>query len=256
MKKIIRKIYRIFLRNKIVTPLIELKLPNFPRYLGFFISYSKYRLKTETNKPKLKDISPQLEDRTKETNPNPHYFYQAVWTAGKVIKNKPKEHVDIGSQVDLIGFLTNVTKVKFVDLRPLTLKLPNLEIIKGDATKLPFPENSIKSLSCLHVAEHIGLGRYGDKLDPEGTKKACSELTRILAKGGDLYFSAPIGQERIEFNAHRIHWPQTIINYFEELEMVEFSAIDDSGRLILNANPSDFKRSRFGCGLFHFKKSA
>lgn len=254
MKKIIRRVYRAIFRNKFITPLIELKLPNFPRYLGFFISYIHYRLKTKNNKPKIKDIFPQLEDKTKDTRPDPHYFYQAVWTAGKIIKDKPKEHIDVGSQIDLIGFLTNITKVKFVDLRPLALNLSNLEIIKGDITRLPFPDQSIKSMSCLHVAEHIGLGRYGDSLDPKGTEKACSELARILAPEGSLYFSVPIGREKTEFNAHRVHQPQTIISYFAGLSLMEFSAVDDKGRLILNANPSDFKKDRFSCGLFHFKK--
>lgn len=254
MKKTIKKIYRAAFRNKLITPLIELKLPNFPRYLVFFISYIRYRLKVKNNKPKIKDIFPQLEDKTKDTRPDPHYFYQATWTAGKIIEDKPKEHIDVGSQIDLIGFLTNITKVKFVDLRPLTLNLPNLEIIKDDITQLPFPDESVKSLSCLHVAEHIGLGRYGDKLDPKGTEKACHELARILAPGGNLYFSVPIGRERTEFNAHRVHQPETIMGYFARLSLMEFSAVDDHGRLILNAKPLDFRKNRFSCGLFHFKK--
>ena len=249
-----RKIYRLFLRNRLITPLIELKFPNFSRYIVFLYDYFHYRW-LSTDKPKFKDIFPQLEDKTKDTRPDPHYFYQASWTAGKIIKDRPQEHVDIGSQVDLIGFLTNITKIKFVDLRPLSLVLPNLENIKGDITNLPFPDESVKSLSCLHVAEHIGLGRYGDKLDPEGTKKACQELARVLAMRGNLYFSVPIGKERTEFNAHRIHQPQTIIDYFIDLALIEFSAIDDRGRLILNARPSDFKNSRYGCGLFHFKRT-
>ncbi len=250
----LRKTYRVIFRNKLITPLIELKLLNFPRYFGFFISYIRYRLKSKDNKPKFKNIYPQLEDKTKDTRPNPHYFYQAVWTAGKIIKTKPKEHIDTGSQVDLIGFLTNITKVKFVDLRPLALGLSNLEIVKGDITCLPFPNGSIKSLSCLHVAEHIGLGRYGDELDPRGTEKACQELVRVLAQKGNLYFSLPIGHERTEFNAHRVHRPQTIIDYFNGLKLIEFSVVSDAGQLILNANPNDFEKSRFSCGLFHFQK--
>jgi hypothetical protein len=36
---------------------------------------------------------------------------------------------------------------------------------------MPFEDNTALSLSCLHVAEHIGLGQYGGPLDPLGTKK-------------------------------------------------------------------------------------
>lgn len=142
-----------------------------------------------------------------------------------------------------------------MDIRPLNAELPNLENIKGDILHLPFPDNSIKSLSCLHVAEHIGLGRYGDPLDPLGTKKACAELARVLVPGGNLYFSVPIGKERVQFNAHRIHQPQTILGYFRNLKLLEFSAIDDKGKLHTNTSSASFNNSKHSCGLFHLTKT-
>ena len=45
------------------------------------------------------------------------------------------------------------------------------------------------------MLEHIGLGRYGDPIDPQGTEKAATELQRVLAPGGDLYLSLPIEKE-------------------------------------------------------------
>jgi hypothetical protein len=35
----------------------------------------------------------------------------------------------------------------------------------------------------MHVVEHVGLGRYGDALDPKGDARACAELARVLAQG-------------------------------------------------------------------------
>src|SRR2546430_12288402 len=49
----------------------------------------------------------------------------------------------------------------------------------------PFGDLELSSVSCLHVAEHIGLGRYGDAIDPLGTRKAIGELARVLAVDGD-----------------------------------------------------------------------
>ena len=119
---------------------------------------------------------------------------------------------------------------------------------------MPFKDNSVNSLSCLHVAEHIGLGRYGDSLDPFGTKKSCQELSRVLTKGGNLYFSLPIGKPRICFNAHRIHSVSQILQYFNGLELVEFSGIDDGGLFRENIDINTFKDSDYACGLFWFKK--
>ncbi len=117
-----------------------------------------------------------------------------------------------------------------------------------------FKKNSISSLSCLNVAEHIGLGKYGDKLDPYGTKKACGELAKILAPGGNLYFSGSVGYERVCFNAHRVNSPKKIVEYFKDLELVELSAIDDQNKFVENIDIEILENSSFACGLFHFIK--
>ena len=119
---------------------------------------------------------------------------------------------------------------------------------------MPFEDNSVGSLSCLHVAEHIGLGRYGDELDPDGTEKACRELSRILTVNGNLYFSLPVGKQKTYFNAHRVHSPGTIIDYFKDLKLVELSGVTDSGRFTENIDIDVLEKSNYACGLFWFRK--
>jgi hypothetical protein len=104
------------------------------------------------------------------------------------------------------------------------------------------------------VAEHIGLGRYGDPLDPLGTFKACKELQRVLASGGNLYFALPVGKPRVCFNAHRIHSPDQILEYFAELKLVEFSFVNDEGHFLQNVEPDIARDAKYGCGLFQFTK--
>lgn len=105
------------------------------------------------------------------------------------------------------------------------------------------------------MAEHIGLGRYGDKLNPYGTRKACKELQRILAPGGNLYFSVPVGKPRVCFNAHRINSPKKIVEYFRALKLVELSAIDDQNNFVENIDIDTLENSSFTCGLFWFTKN-
>ena len=57
-------------------------------------------------------------------------------------------------------------------------------------------------MSCLHVAEHIGIRIYCDSININGTKDAVEELQRTLAKKGNLFFFVPIGKDSIYFNAH------------------------------------------------------
>lgn len=227
----------------LLRPLIDLKRAStgMTNYLPFIKNLLAYK-KLEKRLPvPLRELNPQLHDQTPTTPVDYHYFYQQLWVFRKALQQKPASHLDVGSSYELSGYLSHIVPTTFADLRPIDVKLDNLKIIKADIADLPLDSNSQDSVSCLHTIEHIGLGRYGDKLDADGTKKACRELFRVLKPGGRLYLSVPIGRERVCFNAHRIFHPQTILNYFDGLRLIEFSVIDDG---ILD----------YGCGLFLFEK--
>lgn len=237
-------------------PLIRTKvlsgLSKYPAYLRDCFKYSRI----DGAEPiKLRDTYPCLFDKKTTTRIDSHYFYQDIWAFKKIYSLKPKFHVDVGSSVNFVGFLTAITKVNFVDIRPLDAPyLTNIENIKGSILELPYEDNSLESISCLHVAEHIGLGRYGGPLDPLGTKKAATELSRCLAKGGNLFFSLPVGKPRLCFNAHRIHSPKQILQYFSDLKLVEFSGTDDNKRFMQNIDVDILENARYGCGMFWFTK--
>lgn len=223
----------------------------YPRFVRDLIYYKKME---NSGKVNLLDSQPCLLGKTKTSSFDAHYFYQDIWATKKILESKTPNHIDIGSRVDFVGFLSSFVNVTFVDIRPLEVGLENFNSLKGNILSLPFEDNSISSLSCLHVAEHIGLGRYGDKLDPLGTEKACRELARVLARGGDLYFSLPVGKPKTCFNAHRIHAPGQIINYFKGLELVEFSGINDNKEFKKNIDTAELENGNYACGLFWFKK--
>jgi hypothetical protein len=117
-------------------------------------------------------------------------------------------------------------------------------------------DHSVESLSSLHAVEHFGLGRYGDHIDPRGCFRAMQSLARVLRVGGTLYFSVPIGRERLEFNAHRIFSPATILDSFRGLTLKSFAAVDDDGLLDPHATPEGYSAARYACGLFEFSKPA
>ncbi len=185
-----------------------------------------------------------------------HYFLQDIWAARRIFESGVQEHFDIGSRID--GFVAHCAvfcKVKILDIRALPDLDQNIQFIQADATDLKnIASDSLSSVSSLHVFEHIGLGRYGDPLGATNLDKAIQEVTRVLAPGAPLYFAVPIGIQRLEFNAHRIFGVETVIELFKTLKLAEFSAIDDQDNLVLHANPSDYARAEYSCGLFVFKK--
>ena len=115
--------------------------------------------------------------------------------------------------------------VTIVDIRELRSAVSGLDFVHADPTSLrQFDDGSIESLWSLHAVEHFGLGRYGDPVDPQAPFKVMEAFARVLAPGGSLYFSVPVGRERLVFNAHRIFAPSTIISALDGLKLLSFSA--------------------------------
>ncbi len=223
-------------------------------FVGDWVVYRRL-LGQNSLKPKVY-FFPQIFDKDPSSHTfDKHYVYMDRWAAEKIITARPAEHIDVGSSIRFLSFVSVFVPVKFVDIRPIQTDFNNFQCVAGSILNLPFKENSVKSLSCLHVAEHIGLGRYGDPLDPLGTQKACGELARVLAPGGTLYFALPIGRPATYFNAHRVHDPATILNYFSGLKLLNFAAVSDRGRFTPEANPEDYKNSRYACGMFEFARA-
>jgi SAM-dependent methyltransferase len=163
------------------------------------------------------------------------YFFQDQLVARWIHDAKPLRHVDVGSRIDgFIGNLSVFREVEVIDIRPLPLPLPNVRFHQLDLMKtLPVEWiGSTDSLSCLHTIEHFGLGRYGDPIDPYGHLKGLEQLKRMVAPGGRLYLSTPIGPERVEFNAHRVFAPKTVLGWFSgDWEIECFAVIDDDHRV-------------------------
>lgn len=208
-------------------------------------------------KSEITRITPYLNDNTSTTYFDSHYIYHPAWAARILSINKPEYHIDISSTLHFCSIVSAFIPVHFYDYRPAKLILNNLKTGEADLLNLPFSTDSVKSLSCMHTVEHIGLGRYGDPIDFEGDIKAMKELSRVLAPGGTLLFVVPVGVPRIEFNAHRIYSQEQILNAFHDLNLVEFTLIGDNyleEGLMLNPDKDLVNSQDWGCGCFYFTK--
>lgn len=199
--------------KRLLAPVIDLKQIRLGlcAYKNYIHDWRAYSNMAHAEPLFLKDAYPCLHDRTPVTPYDSHYFYQDIWAFKAIQRSGTSSHVDVGSRTIYVGMLSTITHVTFIDIRRLAVNLDDFDLREGSILDLPLDDDTVSSLSCLHVAEHIGLGRYGDILDPEGTKKATFELIRILTSGGNLYFSLPIGKPRvclmpIVFIRHRRYW--------------------------------------------------
>lgn len=230
-----------------------------PRYLRYLRQYREFsRLPAADRFPMLwTDRSPQLHDCTGVSHFDRHYVYHTAWAARVLAQTRPILHVDVSSSLYFCSIVSAFVPVRFLDYRPAILTLSGLSSDRGDLMSLPLETGSVQSLSCMHVIEHIGLGRYGDALDPNGDLRAISELRRVLASEGTLLVVVPVGTPRIQFNAHRIYGYDQFRDYFADLELADFSLVPDDPKegLICGASGHLADAQRYGCGCFWFRKA-
>lgn len=255
MRKInLSNIYNKYIKKK--------KWKNFNRKDWKHFKESFYNFKNMVSDSRFKmewdNIYPCLEDKTSNTGYGSHYTLHPAWAARILKQISPKKLVDISSYIEFIAVISAFIPVDFYDYRPAKIELSNLESKKADITALHFEDNSIDTLSCMHVIEHIGLGRYGDTLNPNGDLIAIKELKRVLAPGGNLLIVVPIaGIPVIQFNAHRLYTHNQIIEYFSDLKLQEFSVIagyPEDYKLITNPSPELLEKQKFACGCYWFSK--
>ena len=243
LKKIVRTIRSVLYMPFILADFLRLKHAGTPSHFSM----------------RIRDLYPQIFDKTVQTNFDRHYVYHTAWAARVVREINPSIHIDIASSLYFPALLSAFIPVKFYDYRPANLHLDSLTTNHADLMQLPFDTESVVSLSCMHTVGHIGLGRYGDPIDPNGDIAACRELSRVLSKGGSLLFVTPVGNEAIiEFNAHRIYTYNDVLTLFPHLTLKEFSLIPENesqGGLLRHADPSLLTHERYACGCFWFTKT-
>jgi len=190
-----------------------------------------------------------------------HYFHQDLWVARRIYARNPERHIDVGSSIfSLIARLAVFRQVEVLDIRPQPARIPNVTFRQHDLMgPIGEYEACCDSLSCLHVIEHAGLGRYGDPVDPHGYRQAFQSLTRMVKPNGILYLSTPIGNpQRVEYNGHRVFALQTILDLATHVfELSSFAWVDDAGDLheeIPTGSASIPASMHYSCGIFEFKR--
>ena len=208
-------------------------------------------------------LKPCLHDRYEEGGvARGEYFWQDLYIARKIFHARPVRHVDVGSRFD--GFVAHVAsyrEIEVIDIRPIQADVPGVRFRQMDMmSEKVAMEGYCDSLSCLHVLEHFGLGRYGDPLDLEGHVKGLRNLANLLQPMGRFYLSVPVGIERIEFNANRVFCPEKMLNLAAKtgLLLESFGWIASDNPVVESIDPmadiQNLKKMHYALGIFVFTK--
>jgi len=265
MRKIIKQIpivrtvaYILFTFNKkgLLNPI---KLFKTIRYLPTYLKDLRAFRKSEQDlnyKIKTKEMFPVFVDYS-QIWINKHYWFQDIYIASKIIDMSRKEHnhkhIDIGSRVE--GFITSLISAKvnlvFGDINLPKVPFPNVEAKFIDLQAMSKEEFiGVKSVSSLHVMEHLGLGKYGDKIDAIGHKRIFEDFSEVLEKGTKLYLSSPISNKSgVIFNAGRHLDPFEMIDDAKKnnFEIDEMAVVQDDWCFDINPNEEQLKKSEYGC---------
>lgn len=258
MKNSIRKIYWILSEQfGIDFRRFYRSMRGIPRYL---ITWMKFRRHYKGQM----DFMPCLNDWYEEGgSAQSEYFLQDLHVARAIHLAQPTKHVDIGSRIDgFVAHLASFREVEVFDIRPITSPIEGVIFKQADLMDVRNLLNDYcDSLSCLHALEHFGLGRYGDAIDPKGYVSGLENMIRLLKPSGTFYLSVPVGQERVEFNAHRVFNPLTLVQLANQKGLVlkALTWVGSDLRLIQSSNiPQDLNmlsEQRYGLGIFTFIKN-
>jgi SAM-dependent methyltransferase len=234
-----------------------------PFFMKDYLQFKK-QLKQQIMYPfRTNRMYPCLHDRFSQSGvASGHYFHQDLLVANKIFQNKPLKHIDIGSRID--GFVAHVAsfrKIECLDIRNIKSDIPNVLFKQVDCMSKDFNlYDYCDSVSSLHAIEHFGLGRYGDKININGYMDGLDNIYKMLKTGGKFYFSVPIGEQRVEFNAHRVFSVKYLVELFRDKYYIDsFSYVDDNGVLFINVQLDSVKiennySCHFGCGIFELIK--
>lgn len=205
------------IRQLLVKPYLVARIPG---YLSQLRAYRKLELESLGRNADLR-IYPCLGDNLQSQSAHSAYFYQDCWAARQVFRENPAFVVDIGSTVLLSGILSQFTPCVSLDIRPIRAALEGLYPVQASTLRLPFGNDKIPCVTTMCVLEHVGLGRYGDSINPRGTEDAVAEISRVVMPGGTVTYSVPVGREVNEFNAHRRFAYLHASSFFEGWELVD-----------------------------------
>jgi len=120
--------------------------------------------------------------------------------------------------------------------------------IQGDIRKMPFSDEFFDVVTAVSTIEHIGLGRYGDPLAPEGDQEAMKEIERILKHGGQLLMTVPCGKDTICYSKEgvplsRVYSSSSLVKLLRSFIVREMSYIVKNSRIWQPATMSEAERA-------------
>jgi hypothetical protein len=196
-----------------------------------------------------------------------HYDAFSFWLHNKLAASENLKILDLGGlkiSNSILSINHNVVSAVLVDPND---KISNVQYLVGDVTEgIDLPKSSFDVFTSTVSLHLIGMGRYGDKFNPEGLLKFIEELDFTLKPKCDIYISVPVGStDGLIFNSGYIFTLETWKELFGKFELKSilidnFSVIGESNRTSIRftdeiSQIEELQRGSYKTVFLHFSRN-
>lgn len=152
-----------------------------------------------------------------------HYSAFGYWAAAKLAAGGRRFRIlDLGSPKTQNAIFSASHELTAVVLADCSDRFSSVNYVLHDVSnRLPFPDKAFDYFTSTVSLSLIGLGRYGDRLDPDCLPRFISELGRVMSDDGRLLFSLTSGPNLLAFNNGWFLDFETIKHLFGDWVLVE-----------------------------------
>lgn len=162
-----------------------------------------------------------------------HYDAFAYWVTDKITARGGRlKLLDLGSVKMMNGMLSVAHEATSMVLSDCGDSISKVRYVRHDvADPLPFPDASFDVFTSTASLPLIGLGRYGDRQDPDCLPRLIGELSRVMKEDADLLVSMSLGKNLLNFNNSWFFDLPTTLRIFAGWRLVDHLVDKASGPL-------------------------
>ncbi len=143
-----------------------------------------------------------------------------------IVANLPPSPADVLDFGCVQSVLTGISarlghRVTAIDLRDIEYEMTGVVFRQGDLRHMDFGGKRFDAILNCSTVEHVGLcGRYGTiEEGRDGDLSAMAMLRGLLAPGGRMLLTVPIGRDAVFSPFHRIYGPQRLPKLLDGFRM-------------------------------------
>lgn len=197
-----------------------------------------------------------------------HYPAFAYWVSDKVASRGGRLRLlDLGSVKMMNAMLSASHDVTSMVLSDCGDSISQVCYVRHDvADPLPFPDASFDVFTSTATLPLLGLGRYGDRQDPDCLPRLIGELGRVMTLDADLIVSMSLGKNLLNFNnswildlptTERLFYGWRLVDHLvDTASSPRIKSAGSINRFTRDANVDDMSNGDYRVVFLHFRRAA